>query len=127
MPKSIKLKNDTYIDASGVTYERGTLKNKFDNELKTYNYTKNYIADSTTRTFKISTGEVFLYINSHIAQRCILLITIWKASNIVRIDTIYKSSDNAVPTITFSGETLSITQPSMSRGYLYELTGQHAV
>ena len=77
------------------------------------------LRDSETKTINIENPCVYLYINSHIHYRCMLFITIYEST--INVDTIFKNDAGAVPTITLSGNTLTITASKPSRGYLYKL------
>lgn len=75
------------------------------------------ISDNETMNFSVESRKVYLFINSHIHQRCIILITIF--NNTIATDIIYKSSDNATPTISLDNNIITITSPSLCRGKLF--------
>lgn len=77
------------------------------------------VGDNETKTFIVNSGKVYLYINSHIFQRCIVLITIY--NDIIAKDIIYKSSDAAIPTISLNSNELTIESKMQCRGKLIRL------
>lgn len=77
------------------------------------------IGDSQTKTFSVASGKVYLFINSHVYQRCIILISIFN-DTIVK-DIIYKSSDTAIPTISLNSNELTIKSLTQCRGMLFRL------
>ena len=79
------------------------------------------ITDKQTQTIEIQHNRVYLFINCHTYQRCMLFITTYSGG--LHVDTIFKSSDTAVPTITMEGTNLTITMPHQARGFLYSLKG----
>ena len=115
MSKSIKLKDNTYLDSSGVIHNKENLSDILEgNFAKKLNF---YLQDKQTQTVEIEDKKVYLFINSHAYQRCMLFITTFG----LNIDVIFKSSDLAVPTITREGTTLTLTAPQQSRGYLFKI------
>ena len=77
------------------------------------------VGDNETKTFPVNSGKVYLYINSHVFQRCIVLITIY--NDIIAKDIIYKSSDAAIPTISLNSNELTIESKMQCRGKLIRL------
>lgn len=77
------------------------------------------IGDNTTKEIEINLNKVYLFINSHTYQRCMLFITTFK--NSLKIDTIFKSADSAVPEITMEDNKLIITTKNQARGYLFKI------
>jgi len=115
MSKSIKLKDNTYLDSSGVIHNKEKLNNILEG-----NFAKKldlFLTDKQTKTIEIENNKVYLFINCHAYQRCMLFITTFG----LNIDVIFKSSDLAVPTITRDGTLLTITAPQQARGYLFKI------
>ena len=77
------------------------------------------ITDGETKSIEVNSGKVYLYINSHIYKRCVILITVY--NNIVNTDVVYKSDDNALPTITLEDNKIIIKALSQCRGILFRL------
>lgn len=126
MSKSIKLKDDTYIDSKGISHNKEKLSDILENitEILASNFAKRLdflITDKQTQTIEIQHNRVYLFINCHTYQRCMLFITTYSGG--LHVDTIFKSSDTAVPTITMEGTNLTITMPHQARGFLYSLKG----
>lgn len=124
MAKSIKLKNNNFLDTSGITHNRDILKYfLFLRQLPTQNGSYDAMGDRGTYTFTISYPKVYLYVNTHIYMRSIILITCLNNST-MSVDTLFTSSGSAVPTITKSGTTLTIVNPGNARANLYDITNQ---
>lgn len=117
MAKSIKPQNNIYIDSSGITHNRTLLSNLLERNFATK--LDLYVGDGDTKTIAIEKKKVYLYINSHLYERCMLFLTFY--NDILNIDTIFKSSDSAVPTITIEGNALTIKGTPHSRGYLFKI------
>lgn len=77
------------------------------------------ITDGETKSVAVNSGKVYLYINSHIYKRCVILITVY--NNIINTDVVYKSADNALPTITLEDNKITIKALSQCRGILFRL------
>lgn len=77
------------------------------------------IGDGETKSVAVNSGKVYLYINSHIYKRCVILITVYK--NEIKTDIIYKNDDNALPTITLEDNEITIKALSQCRGKLFRL------
>lgn len=118
MAKSIKLKNDIYWDSNGITHNKTSLSDIINlNVLDRVNI--NSFNDYSTNTVTLPNNGVYLYLNSHTYKRCLLLITTW--SNELKVDTIFKSEDNAVPTITREGTNVTFKHIAQAKGYLYRI------
>ena len=91
------------------------------NNLKKIN--EGTMGDSSVEHFTIAYNTVYLYINSHVNNRSIILISVLNATT-YRIDEIYKSGSASGVTVSVSGTTLTITNPSNTRASLYQLTKQ---
>ena len=126
MAKSIKLKDNTYLDASGVTYSRNTI-DKFMALMQVPDTNNDYgaLGDGGTKTYAVRNFGVYLYINSHAYRRCVILITHLSSSN-MSTDVIFKSDNAAIPSsITNNGSTITINAfAGGCRGYLYDVTRQ---
>lgn len=96
------------------------------NELRAEIGNQNYfsviteIGDNQTKKVTLRSRKVYLFINSHINQRCVMLITYFDGIG-MRTDVIYKSSDDAVPKISSDNDELTITTKSLARGKLFQL------
>ena len=69
MGKTIKLKDDTYLDSSGVMYNRNKLNGILYNLLKcNLQYTTDgneAISDNQTKIYQLERGGFYLFIDSH--------------------------------------------------------------
>jgi hypothetical protein len=104
----------SYSDLGSILDNKAIIKQDF------------FLADSGSVTFTSASNSVYLYVNSHISQRCIALF-LWGNTNSYRLDVIYKSSDTAVPTYSVSGSTITFTAPGPHRGSLYKLNGAYCL
>ena len=77
------------------------------------------ITDGETKSVAVDSRKVYLYINSHIYKRCVILITVY--NNIINTDVVYKSADNALPTITLEDNKITIKALPQCRGILFRL------
>lgn len=111
--------SNVYGTSTSNGYSQNFL-NRFNNLIKINDGT---MGDSSVESFTIEYKKVYLYINTHIYQRSIVLITILNGST-YNADVIFKSSNSATPTISISGTTLTITNQNQTRAELYQLTGQ---
>lgn len=119
MAKSFKFKNNIYLDSSSIVHNKESLSNVL--EMSFAKRLDFLITDKQTRTIEITLNRVYLFINCHAYQRCMLFITTFSGG--VTVDTIFKNNDTAVPTITMEGTTLTITMPQQARGFLYSVRG----
>ena len=119
MSKSFKFKNNIYLDSSSIVHNKESLSNVL--EMSFAKRLDFLITDKQTRTLEITHDRVYLFINCHTFQRCMLFITTYRGG--LQVDTIFKSSDLAVPTITMEGTTLTITMQQQARGFLYSVRG----
>lgn len=127
MSKSIKFKNDVYLDSSSIMYGRTTLENMLSRRFALKAVFS--INDGETKTYDAGVNGVYLFINSHVYKRCILLITLFNRADLVKrfnVDVIYKSEDDAVPIITYNTTTNALTIQAKSskqqiRGSLFKL------
>lgn len=84
--------------------------------------TGNRVGDGQTETFNVNGANgVYLFMNTHINQRCIVLLTLYNYST-VNVDVIYQSSPQAVPSFSLNNNTLTIVGAANCRGYLYLLS-----
>ena len=77
------------------------------------------VSDNSTKEIEIKLNKVYLFLNCHTYQRCMLFLTTYSGG--LKIDTIFKSSDNALPIITMEGNKLKITSSGQMRGYLFKV------
>lgn len=83
------------------------------------------LGDGGTKTYAVRNFGVYLYINSHIYRRCIVLITHLNSSS-MNVDIIFRNETAASPaSITNNGSTITIKAVTGGcRGYLYDITNQ---
>lgn len=123
MSKSIKFKNNIYLDSSGITHNKIVLSEILNRNFAGWKY--NYLSDGGKAVWDIGENGVWLFINSHVYRRCILLITVHKGTQRFNVDTIYKNEDAAVPNIVYdiNTNTITVTPKAQCRGFLYRITG----
>lgn len=81
--------------------------------------------DLAERYFRVSDNGVYLYINSWVLGRSIVLLTVFRPSKFFGKDTIYKTSDVHVPTFSMNWDTgeLCIKPNSATISNLYKIYG----
>lgn len=124
MSKSIKFKNNVYLDSSSVMYERTTLQAMLSHRFAS-RIGDTVLSDGQTKTWTLESWGAYLYINAHCYKRSVVLITVNTAVKQFHTDIIFKSENLAVPTFTFDYNTRILTGKVItgvqSRGNLFKL------
>ena len=129
MAKSIKLKNDIYLNSNSIVHNREKVSDIISSSLRT-KISDNRLSDNETKTFTVRNGGVYLYINSHILSNCVLFIFTWTSNNVARVLEVASNStdgSNPLPTLTLNGNELTIKANGHCRGYLYDILNQSSV
>ena len=100
-------------------------KEQLDNNLLPMTMLKDiYIVDNDTGTFQVEENKVYLFINSHINNREIVLITQWTSTSTLHIDTILSTSPQMQTSFSFQDGKITITAKGSCRGRVYKLNYQ---
>ena len=107
---------DTTSNAPSLRLVEEMIEKKVTNFASKVSFT---ISDTQTKEVEIELNKVYIFINSHTYKRCMLFLT--TCTNSLRKDIIFKSTDDAVPTITMDGNVLKIVAQSQMRGSLFKI------
>ena len=83
-----------------------------------------YIGDSFTVTTDIETNKQYIFINSHIFNREVVIITIFESTIIT--DRLINTGSTDLSSFTLNGDKLTIKGAGRCRGRLYKLSYQQA-
>ena len=115
---------DTKINSKANTSDVYT-KNQLDNGLLPIKRISDAtLQDSATATIEIETNRQYFFINSHIHNRELVIITIFQ--NILQIDRIINTESTDSTSFTLNGNKLTIKASATCRGRLYKLSYQQA-
>lgn len=82
------------------------------------------VGDSSTVTTDIETNKQYIFINSHIFNREVVIITIYKSN--IFTDRLTNTGSTDLSSFTLNGNKLTIKGASRCRGRLYKLSYQQA-
>lgn len=128
--RSIKPDNNDYWDTTGIVHGRQRLSDTLDYSLRTWDKLHgNYMSDFNSRTITVKDGGVYLFINSHVIVNSVILIFTWVSGSEVQILKLAENNvnGNSIPTVSLSGDQLTITANGPCRGYLYELSDMSSI
>ncbi len=107
MNKSIKFKNNVYLDSNSIMYGRTLLSSIIGNRFATRMLP--YISDGQTKTWTLDAWGSYLFINAHCYKRAVALISVNDDVKIFHVDVIFKSEDLAMPKFTYDFTTRVLT------------------
>lgn len=125
MSKSIKFKNNVYLDSDSIVYGRTLLSTLLSGRFATR--MSGTLYDGQTKTWTLESWGAYLFINAHCYRRSIALITNYGAMNRFNVDVIFNTEGamNGLPTFSFDANTNVLTAVSATgqqmRGNLFEL------
>ena len=131
--------NKKYINDDSIDHEGKVLKDVINAKADSSNvYTKEqlgdnllpmtriagvYVGDDFTVTLSIEKSRPYIFINSHVFNREIILITTYD-SNLINIDRIINMGSTDLSSFTLKDNKLTIKGAGRCRGFLYKLNYQ---
>ena len=120
MSKSIKLKDNNYLDSSSITHNRtplNTVLEDMSNREVLIPYSGMFISDGQTTSINLTPNKLYLFINAHPYIMSAYLINSYNG-RVVELT-------NGLNDVTFNFENyvLTVTAKNQMRGYIFRFKG----